>query len=150
MNIALLMEELTIDEGCKEEIYLCSEGHPTFGIGHLIVRGDPEFGKDLGTAVNFARIKEVFEQDVATCIADCTLIFKGWETYPEEAQRCFANMCFQLGRPRLSQFKKTIAFAEDGAWDSVATEILDSRWAKQTPNRAQRISDRFLKLSIPV
>ena len=97
MDIELLREELTLDEGCKEEIYLCSEGHPTFGIGHLIVRGDPEFGKDLGTSVPFHRVKEVFEQDIATCIADCTLIFKGWDDYPEEAQRCFANMCFQQG-----------------------------------------------------
>ena len=38
MDIELLREELTLDEGVKEEIYLCSEGHPTFGIGHLIVR----------------------------------------------------------------------------------------------------------------
>ena len=149
MNIDLLREELTVDEGCKEEIYLCSEGHPTFGIGHLIVRGDPEFGKDLGTPVAFSRVKEVFEEDVAPCIADCTRIFKGWDTYPEEAQRCFANMCFQLGRPRLSQFKKTIAFAEAGQWDDVAVEILDSRWNKQTPNRAKRISERFLKLGVP-
>ena len=150
MDITLLREELTIDEGLKGEIYLCSEGHPTFGIGHLIVRGDPEFGKDLGTPINFARIKEVFEQDIATCIADCTLNFKSWNDYPEEAQRCFANMCFKLGRPRLSHFKKYIAYAEEGLWDSVATEILDSRWAKQTPNRAKRISERFMKLSIPV
>ena len=77
--------------------------------------------------------------------ADCTRIFKGWDEYPEEAQRCFANMCFQLGRPRLSQFKKTIAFAEAGEWDSVAVEILDSRWSKQTLNRAKRISERFLE-----
>ena len=60
MDIELLREELTLDEGCKEEIYLCSEGHPTFGIGHLIVRGDPEFGKDLGTSVPFHRVREVF------------------------------------------------------------------------------------------
>jgi len=149
MNIDLLREDLTLDEGCKEEIYLCSEGHPTFGIGHLIVRGDPEFGKELGTSVPFSRVKEVFEEDVATCISDCTRIFKGWDEYPEEAQRCFANMCFQLGRPRLSQFKKSIAFAEAGEWDAVAVEILDSRWSKQTPNRAKRISERFLKLSVP-
>ena len=87
---------------------------------------------------------------LSQCVADCMILFKGWESYPEEAQRCFANMCFQLGRPRLSQFKKSIAFAEDGDWDSVATEILDSRWSKQTQERAERISKRFSRLSIPV
>ena len=150
MDINLLREELTIDEGMKEEIYLCSEGHPTFGIGHLIVRGDPEYGKDVGTKIPFDRIKQAFEQDVANCVADCMLIFKGWDKYPEDAQRVFANMCFQLGRPRLSQFKQSIAYAENGEWEMCATEILDSRWAKQTPNRAKRLSDRLLKLAVPM
>ena len=49
----------------------------------------------------------------------------------------FCEHVLSAGRPRLSQFKKTIAFAESGEWESVAAEILDSRWAKQTPNRAQ-------------
>tara|TARA_E500000331_G_C17227594_1_gene701055 strand:+ start:1028 stop:1480 length:453 start_codon:yes stop_codon:yes gene_type:complete len=150
MKIDLLMEELTIDEGCKLETYLCTESVATFGIGHAVLRTDPEWGKDIGTEVSMERVREVFEQDVANCVADCMILFKGWESYPEEAQRCWANMCYQLGRPRLSQFKKSIAFAEDGDWDSVATEILDSRWSKQTPERAERISKRFSRLSIPV
>jgi len=149
MKIDLLMEELTIDEGCKTETYLCTESVATFGIGHAVRKEDPEWGKPVGTEVSIERVREVFEQDVATCVADCMIIFKGWESYPEEAQRCWANMCYQLGRPRLSQFKKSIAFAEDGEWDSVATEILDSRWSKQTPERAERISKRFARLSIP-
>ena len=36
MNIELLREELTVDEGCKEEIYLCSEGHPTLASDILL------------------------------------------------------------------------------------------------------------------
>ena len=45
MNKDRLREELAEDEGCKYEIYLDHLGLPTFGIGHLIVEDDPEFGK---------------------------------------------------------------------------------------------------------
>ena len=62
---------------------------------------------------------------------------------PETAQGVFAGMIFQLGRPRFSKFKKSIQFAREGSWDKCATEILDSRWAKQTPNRAGRCSARL-------
>ena len=143
MNLSLFKEELIHDEGVKESIYLCSESVPTFGIGHAILRTDPEYGMEIGTAVPYDRVIACFEQDAANAVADCLIIFKSWESYPEEAQRCFANMCFQLGRPKLSQFKKSIAYAEAGDWQSVSTEILDSRWSKQTPERAKRISDRF-------
>ena len=42
MNKDKLREELAEDEGCKFEIYLDHLGLPTFGIGHLVVEGDPE------------------------------------------------------------------------------------------------------------
>ena len=69
---------------------------------------------------------------------------------PEIAQHVFVGMKFQLGRPRFSKFKKSIQYAKEGAWDKCATEILDSRWAMQTPNRAQRYSNRLASLAIPV
>ena len=40
MNIEKLREELKVDEGCIEEIYLDHLGYHTFGIGHLITNKD--------------------------------------------------------------------------------------------------------------
>ena len=68
----------------------------------------------------------------------------------ETANQAFARMIFQLGRPRFSKFKKSIPCAKEGAWDKSATETSDSRWAKQTPNRAQRNSNRLASLAIRV
>ena len=52
-----LREELKIDEGCKYEIYLDHLGLPTFGIGHLIVQGDEEYEKPVGTvAVSYTHL----------------------------------------------------------------------------------------------
>jgi hypothetical protein len=48
-------------------------------------------------------------------------------------------MCFQLGRPRLSKFKNMIAAVEDLDWTTMADEMEDSNWYRQTPNRAKRL-----------
>lgn len=149
MDIERLREELAIDEGIKHEVYLCSLGHKTHGIGHLITKEDPEWDLEVGDPVSPDRVAACFAKDVQVSVNDCEIIFKGFNSYPEEAQRVFANMSFQLGRPTLSKFKKAIAFAEEGDWLSCSEEILLSRWAKQTPNRAQRLSNRLAVLGVP-
>jgi len=144
MNIDVLREQIASDEGKKYEVYLCSENHPTMGIGHLITTNDPEYGQPIGTEVSEDRVNEAFDSDIRTTLEDCRIIFDDFDSMPEEIQLCLANMAFQLGRPTLTKFRKSVAYANDGDWSSLADEILDSRWAQeQTPHRANRISDRI-------
>ena len=63
MNIELLREQLEIDEGVKYEIYNDHLGYATFGIGHLVLDTDPEYGQEIGTSVSESRVIEAFEQD---------------------------------------------------------------------------------------
>ena len=67
------------------------------------------------------------------------------ELISSEVQLILANMCFQLGRPRLSHFKKMIAAIESfpPQYDRAADEMHNSRWQKQTPNRANRLIARM-------
>ena len=58
---------------------------------------------------------------------------------PEEIQHVLANMSFQLGKPRLSKFKNMIAAVEADDYQEMANQMEDSRWFKQTKNRAQRL-----------
>ena len=69
---------------------------------------------------------------------------------PEEAQLVIANMCFQLGRPRLSKFKKFIAAVKEQDWERAADEMKDSRWYKQTTARAERLISRTQVLGVPI
>ena len=64
MNVDKLREQLKIDEGVKYEVYKDHLGYPTFGIGHLVVEGDEEMGKPVGTPVSEERVNSVFESDV--------------------------------------------------------------------------------------
>ena len=147
MNIDKLRDTLKIDEGVKYEIYNDHLGYPTFGIGHLVVESDEEHGKPIGTPVSEDRVNSVFEKDVAIMIDEAKKIFPNLDELPEEAQQVIVNMTFNMGRPRLSQFKKFIAGVNAGDWNKAAVEMMDSRWAKQVGARAERLRDRIKALA---
>ena len=146
MNIEELRDQLKIDEGVKYEIYNDHLGYATFGIGHLIVEGDEEHGKPVGTAVSEERVNAIFEEDVQKYISESKKVFPNLDDLPETAQQVIVNMCFNMGAPRLSQFKKFIAGVNKGDWPTAAEEMMDSRWANQVGDRATRLRNRILTL----
>jgi len=150
MNLMKLQDEIADDEGIKYELYLCSEGHLTGGIGHLITEWDVDYyGKPIGYPVPNEQVNDWFERDISVAINDCKQIFNNFDSLPEEIQRVLANMSFQLGRPTLSKFSKMIAAVEMEDYQEMANQMEDSRWFRQTPNRAQRLIDRVLTQGIP-
>ena len=151
MNLIKLQNELADAEGIKYELYLCSENHLTGGIGHLITEWDADYyGKPIGYPVPNEQVNTWFEKDIDVTINDCKIIFEEFDSLPEEAQLVIANMCFQLGRPRLSKFKKFIAAVKEQDWERAADEMKDSRWYKQTTARAERLISRIQILGVPV
>tara|TARA_S200002703_G_scaffold59312_1_gene51429 strand:+ start:4893 stop:5342 length:450 start_codon:yes stop_codon:yes gene_type:complete len=141
-----LREEIAADEGCKLEIYLDHLGLPTMGIGHLITEDDPEYNQPVGTPVSEERVRQLFNLDIAVTLEDCRILYRGFDSLPEEAQLVLANMCFQLGRPRLSKFKRMNTAVDERQWDTAAEEMVQSRWHDQTPNRAKRLVKRMRDL----
>jgi len=142
-----LREEIASDEGCRMEIYLDHLGLPTMGIGHLITQDDPEYNQPVGTVITEERVRQLFNLDIAVTLEDCRMIYPDFESLPEEAQLVIANMCFQLGRPRLTKFRKMKAAVDERRWNDAADEMVDSRWHDQTPNRAKRLVKRIRDLA---
>ena len=58
-------------------------------------------------------------------------------------------MAFNLGRGGFAGFKKARAALEAGDWQRAHDELLDSRWAKQVPNRARDIASTILTGQAP-
>jgi lysozyme len=143
MDINKLREQLKIDEGVKYEVYDDHLGYKTFGIGHLVKTTDEEYGAPVGTPVSEERVNSVFDEDVETYINESKKVFNNLEDMPQEAQQVIVNMCFNMGAPRLSQFKKFIKAIQDEDWATASVEMLDSRWANQVGARADRLSDRI-------
>ena len=143
MDLEKLRKELETDEGRVDEIYTDHLGYPTFGIGHLVVEHDAEYGKEIGTYVPENRVIKAFEQDIETVLSDCNRLYEDFEDLPEEAQRVIANMMFNMGYTRLSKFIGMKSGVDARDWNEAADEMVDSRWYYQVINRANRLVERM-------
>jgi GH24 family phage-related lysozyme (muramidase) len=147
MNRESVYEQLKIDEGVVYEIYEDHLGYPTFGVGHLVLESDSEYGQPVGTPVSEERVRECFEKDLDTAIGECVVLygdeFNGW---PGEVQEILVNMMFNLGRPRLSKFVNFKMALEKKDWERAAVDGRDSLWYNQVTIRAERLMSRLEKV----
>ena len=149
MNRQAVYDQLKIDEGVVYETYLDHLGLLTFGVGHLVLESDEEYGRPVGTPVTEERVRSCFERDLDIAIGECGTLY-GEGTFgdlPDEVQQILVNMMFNMGRPRLSGFKKFNAAIEAGDWVEAAKEGRDSRWYDQVTNRAERLMVRLENLA---
>ena len=84
---------------------------------------------------------EADENDIEKFIDQMDAQMPGWRDYPENTQLALANMAFQMGISGLIKFEKMFAALDEGDYNTAADEALDSLWARQTPNRAERVTD---------
>ena len=145
MNLNKLQEQIMFEEGIKYEIYRCSEGYPTAGIGHLITEWDEDyFDKPVGTKVSKEQVAKWFEADLGVAIADMNQFTEGMNV-DENVRECVTEMVFQLGLPRLNKFKKFKQALLDGDIETAQAEMKDSLWYRQTTNRAERLIEKLGK-----
>ena len=140
-----LFEQLKIDEGVVYEIYNDHLGYPTFGVGHLIKESDPEFGEPVGTSVSEERVWTCFDGDLEIALSECVALYgeREFGELPSEVKQIVVNMMFNMGRTRLSGFRKFNAALLEGDWKTAAVEGRDSRWYRQVTNRAERLMTRM-------
>ena len=143
MDLQQLRTEIEADEGNVSEIYLDHLSLPTFGIGHLIKKTDPEHGMPVGTPVSRKRINSCFDSDIQGTIEDCEKLYKGFYKLPEEVKLILCNMMYNLGYTRLSKFSKLKASIDKSDWKNASKEMYKSKWRTQVPNRAERLINRM-------
>ena len=126
-----IIEQLKIHEGYKPTVYKCTAGVDTIGVGFAIKDLNlSEEVCDLILAEKLEALEERFEKK-----------FDWFQESPIEVRNVMLNMAYRLGFAGFCKFKKTIAYLEEAEWEKASEEMLDSRWAKQTPNRAKELSE---------
>lgn len=145
MNIDKLKEQLIYDEGIIYKIYLDHLENPTFGVGHLITKNDPEYGLPVDTSVSRQRVWKAFRKDIDEAINEAKILYGSsqFESWPEEVKQVVVNMMFNMGRNRLSSFVKFRAALEKLDWKEAAKEGRDSLWYRQVTSRAERLMSRL-------
>ena len=122
-----LIERIGVNEGFRSKPYQCSEG--VWTIGHGITWLTEEESLHILTGrISKLHLKLGGKLD-------------WYDNMPPEVQGVIIEMCYQMGFTGFCKFKKAIANMQDKNWKVAADEMLDSRWAKQTPNRAKRLSE---------
>ena len=147
MNINKLRRQLEIDEGVKYEVYLDHLNKKTFGIGHLVLDKDPESKMEVGDPVSERRVEEAFDKDIQSVIDDCQRLYSNFNAMPEECKQITANMMFNMGLPKMKAFKKMNAAIEDEDYIKASEEMVDSKWYRTVPNRADRLVQRMKMVS---
>ena len=126
-----LLKQIKKHEGFRSTVYQCTEGYDTIGYGFAI--------KDLKLDEDIAEL--ILVRKLADLVARIKEIFPWTKDAPEEIQDVVVDMCYQLGINGFSKFKKTIYLLETEQYEEASVEMLDSLWAKQTPNRAKELSE---------
>ena len=126
-----LIDDLKKHEGFRSTVYQCTEGYDTIGYGFAI--------KDLKLDEDIAEL--ILIRKLADLVARIKETFPWTKDAPEEIQDVVVDMCYQLGINGFSKFKKTIYLLETEQYEEASIEMLDSLWAKQTPNRAKELSE---------
>lgn len=141
--MATLEEQLIRDEGLRLTVYKDHLGKPTVGVGHLVL---PKDNLKVGDKISRSRALAWFREDVKVAIKDAKIFSgeKNWDRMSQNMKNVVTNMAFNLGLPRLKQFKKMRAALDNEDYEEVANQMLDSKWARQVPNRAGRLIKEVL------
>ena len=126
-----LLESIKKHEGFVEHVYDDSLDIPTIGYGFAI--------KDLVLDEDIA--EEILIRKLEKLKRNANSRFRWLEDMPVVIQEVILNMCYQLGITGVSKFRRAISAFQEGDWDEAANEMLDSLWARQTPNRATELSN---------
>lgn len=127
---AIMEAEGEIKSGGRHVVYKDSLGLETVGYGRLLSRG---FSQD--------EVELMLTNDIYDSVKELDKNLPWWRGLPETKMRALAEMCFNLGYPRLSGFKKMLKALERRDYPEAARQALDSKWARQVKGRADRIAD---------
>ena len=138
MNYDKLLESVKKHEGFRDTVYLDTLNKRTVGFGHLCVEDHWEDGKKYDKEY----LEDILEKDLQSAIDQTHDMCKDLKI-SDDAKTIICEMIFQLGGRGVSKFRKMWKALQDGPpnYFEAHVEMMDSRWYKQTPNRAGEMAE---------
>lgn len=125
-----LIDHIKIEEGFRGDAYVDTEGFPTIGYGTKLPLSKEE--AEILLMLRLENMQKELHGRMFKAYGDVELPSQVWDI--------LYHMSYQLGVPKLMNFKKTLGYIVTGQYRLASEEMLDSLWARQTPNRAMRLS----------
>jgi len=145
MNMDRLKDSVKQHEGYRNKVYLDTLGKRTVGVGHLCVEDFWEDDKEYEEKF----LMEILEKDLQEAIHGARSLMGeyGCADIDEQAEEILIEMVFQLGKNGVSKFKNMWKALAELNYVGASYEMLDSRWAKQTPNRAKAMAKTMKEIT---
>ena len=133
INKSRLSKQLIAHEGLKLKPYKCTANKLTIGVGRNL--------DDVGITEEEALY--LLEADIQVVINQCTVAFAWFVDLDELRNEAVINLVFNMGLTKFKQFKKTIAYIEQGKFDLAGAELLDSNYARQVGQRSIDVANQL-------
>lgn len=137
---------LNKEEGWSSVPYYCSEGYPTVATGIRIgPKGAPlsQYQFKVSKAVGAVWLSEEVQSKLADMQKHPNIV-AALAACNDARQGVLISMAFQMGADGLSAFVNTLKFIANKQWKEAHDGMLNSKWAKQTPERAKRHANQIL------
>ncbi len=118
-------------EGYMPRVYMDTVEVPTGGYGHAFLVGSP---------ISHEVADLLFKDDYNRCIKDYEQLRPLIGELDPIRRAVIIDMLFNLGLPRLKEFKKTLAAIRAKDYEEAAEEMIDSKWHRQVGYRAKRLA----------
>ncbi|MDE2015974.1 MAG: glycoside hydrolase family protein [Patescibacteria group bacterium] len=131
MDIQKLKDMLIRHEGLRNKPYADTRGFQTIGVG-----------RNLDTVgITREEAEYLLENDIGRTQAACRDNFDWFENLTDNRKMAVIDMVFNMGLGKFFEFKKTIAYIEQGDFNAASEEMLNSAWSVQVGARAKELSE---------
>jgi lysozyme len=128
-----LKQSIMQHEGLRLRPYMCTAQKLTIGYGRNLT--------DNG--ISESEAGSMLEADIAGCVAEADRAFPGWRDHNPARQNVIIELIFNMGAPRLTQFKRMWEALARRDYIKAAAEMLNSRWAQQVGKRAKTMAKQM-------
>lgn len=126
-------DEGHVTEGGRHVAYTDHLGYLTIGYGRLIDR-------QRGGGLTDQEAEYLLMNDIHRVHDSLKSRVSFFSSLTENRKHALINMGFQLGINGVLQFRRMLSAMQRGDFVAAEKEALDSRWARQTPQRARRVA----------
>ena len=142
------IEQLKVHEGFRSRVYNCTEGKNTIGYGfnldaNPLALSEYELQTFRQIGIKQKRAEELLSAVVVKNTKELYQRLPWTITLNEARQAVLINMIYNIGIQGFIRFKRTLAFIEQGDYDSAAMGMLQSKWATQVKGRAAELAKQM-------
>lgn len=125
-----IVQMLQHDEGLRLKLYRDNRGNWSVG-----------YGRNIGAnGIRPSEAMLMLQNDILACQSDLDAHMAWWRLLSVPRQLAMLSLCYNLGIYGLKDFKAALKAMESGHYADAARQFMNSRWAKQTKERAGRIT----------